>query len=188
MGGGTEAQLPAQPGTHLQGEPAWLLMLLAGQQHQGTVARIAPCLGLNVSLPRSVMEGQLPWLSLSMSLFRVPDKAPAPGASPGRDWAVWWGEQSWPFPDPSLSSAGGEGSLVCCAAVSWELGQGLGCQLLAWPLLTAALDLGTLSPNSRHGDTAQLTDSSLVTGQLCFPVTASGLWLMLVSSLRSAPK
>lgn len=79
MGGGTEAQLPAQPSTCLQGEPAPLLVLLAGRQHRGTAARTAPCLGLNASLPGGVMEGQLPWLSLSS----VPDETPAPGGEQG---------------------------------------------------------------------------------------------------------
>lgn len=41
--------------------------------------------------------------------------------------------------------------------------------LLAWPLLAAVSELGMLCPSLRHGDTARLTGSILVTGQLCFP-------------------
>jgi len=113
-----EAQLSAQPDTCLQGEPAQLLVLLAGWQHQDTAAHTARCLGLNVSLPGSMVEGQLPWhcqglWTRPLLLVLV--------LGVGR--ALWWGEQSWPFHDPSLSSAGGEGSLICRAAVSWELGQ-----------------------------------------------------------------
>lgn len=61
------------------GGPALLLGLCAGQQHQGTVACRTVCLVLNTALPNSVMEGQLPWLSLPKA--------------PGKSGAVWWGEQ-----------------------------------------------------------------------------------------------
>lgn len=80
VGAGTDGQLPAQPGTHLQGEPALLLMPLAGRQHRGTIACSAPCLGPNVSLLGRT-EGQLPWLSL----FGALDETPAPGAGPGSE-------------------------------------------------------------------------------------------------------
>lgn len=80
VGAGTDGQLPAQPGTCLQGEPPRLLMPLAGRQHRGTIGCSAPCLGLNASLPGRT-EGQLPWLSLP----RAPDETPAPSAGPGSE-------------------------------------------------------------------------------------------------------
>lgn len=105
------------------GEPALLLGLFAGQQHQGTVACRTACLVLNAPLPNSVVEGQRPWLGLPKA--------------PGKSQAVWWGEQGYPLLDPlwavlqERAVLGHSGSLICRAAVSQGLGQGLGYWLLA---------------------------------------------------------
>lgn len=56
--------------------------------------------------------------------------------------------------------------------------------LLAWPLLAAASELGTLCPTTKllSSQTAAWTQDSSV-----FHVSASGPWLKLVSSLGPSP-